>query len=156
MAERVRLYERWWARATLAAVGAAALSACNPGGAPSGANYSPAEEGYTQMGELNCLQPAPNTLTAQYDFSNRYARAVIIFAQTKAGQERQSMRIKLLGPDSSVLATNEASGKVDIDQGTITADTPVEMKDIIPGVVVTATMPDRQRELIDINAVCEP
>lgn len=153
MAERTRFYEHRWARAAASVVGLLALSGCLPNKS-SGDNYDNKESGYTQLGQLECYEPEPAPLKAQYDFSDRAARAIVVLAVMEAGAQPKSMRVKLLGPESSVLATNQTDGPVDTDEGTLAPGAAVEITNVIPGVKVTASMPEGPRELVDVVAEC--
>jgi hypothetical protein len=156
MAERPHPYERRWARTALVAVGFLAISACNAKAGSVG--YTNPHEltgsGYINFGQLNCDWPTPNTLSDQYDFSDRAVRAIVVSAVRQPGQVPDSMYIKLLGPNSSVLATKQGSTAIDVNQGTLET-TPVVVDKVLPGVRITVTPHADKPEVVDMLAECD-
>jgi hypothetical protein len=152
MAERPRFYERRWARAAAAAVGALALSACGPNSQPpAGTNYVPRD--YDSFGQLECYKPSPAKLRGVFDFSDRAVKTIVVFALMGEGAVAGSMRIKYFGPESSVAATNQAEGEVDIDQGVLTYEEPLVIDDVLDRVKVTATLKTGTKEMT-VEAEC--
>jgi hypothetical protein len=151
MAERLQLYERRWARTAVTAVGLLALGACSPK-VVAGDNYNP--DTYANFGRLECYDDPAKKLTGRLDFSDKSVHAIAIYALLRRGQAAQSMRVKFFGPDSTVVATRQDTGQIDIDQGIATAQSPLVIDSVLPGVKVTATVPEGEPSVLLVTAEC--
>jgi hypothetical protein len=150
MAERPKFHERWWAKAAVA-VGAVAMSACGPNGKVSG-NYIPRD--YSSFGQLECFNSDEPPLSGEFIFNDGAVKTFVVYAIMQANQPAESIRIKFLGPRSSVLATNQGGGEVDVDVGVLAYGSQLVIDSVLPGIKVTADMSDEKTNTLSVKAEC--
>ena len=152
MAEKLALYERRWARAaaSFVAVGALALGACKQGSISD--NFRPKD--YNSFGQLDCSTPDTPPLSGEVAFTDKSVQTFVIYAIMRTGQSPESMRLKFFGFRSSVYATNEKTGEVDVDEGVLDYDQTLVIDDVLPGVTVTAVTEPEPSQKMTVTAEC--